>query len=244
MGDALIVRRTISGGGLSSTDAVLIVSVPTGASVTATKSGTTLTPTLWVKYSDNSYSSAIFSVSANTFDANAWTVTATHGANSESKTVVIDSNKEYEMYLLYQYIIYDSGVVTSGLTTTITNTNGTATLGSNYISFTMNSGNSQPRVVFYPIDLTLYSTLEADFHGPTNSNFNAVYAVYITNTPSTSVWSSSYKKQDVAVNANATVQMDISSYSGVYYVGVASTTNNASWANARSGGYCSKIRVF
>ena len=88
------------GGKLKGTDAVLIVTVPTGSTVTATKGGTTLTPTMWVKAADASLDCAIFSIPASQFDSTTpWTITATDGTNTASTTVLITTNKEYEVSL-------------------------------------------------------------------------------------------------------------------------------------------------
>lgn len=93
----------VGGGGsgkLKNTDAVLIVTVPTGSTVTATKGGTTLTPTMWVKAADNTLDCAIFIIPASQFDSTTpWTITATDGTNTASDTVLITTNKEYEVVL-------------------------------------------------------------------------------------------------------------------------------------------------
>lgn len=90
------------GGKLKDTDAVLVVTVPTGSTVTATKGGTTLTPTIWVKAADQALDCAIFSIPASQFDSTTpWTITATDGTNTASKTILIVSNKEYEVKLSY-----------------------------------------------------------------------------------------------------------------------------------------------
>lgn len=90
------------GGGLKNTDAVLIVTVPTGSTVTATKNGVTLTPTIWVQNADNTLDTAIFSIKASTFDSNAWTVTATLNGNTASDTVVVNGAYEYNIALYYR----------------------------------------------------------------------------------------------------------------------------------------------
>lgn len=90
------------GGSLKDTDAVLIVSVPTGSTVTATKGGVTLTPTIWVQNADNTTDTAIFSIKASTFDSNPWTVMATLNGDTASDTVVINSAKEYGMELSFR----------------------------------------------------------------------------------------------------------------------------------------------
>jgi len=96
------------GGGLSDTDAVLTVSVPTGSTVTAVKGGITLTPTIWVQDADNTLDYAIFSISPSMFDAvNPWTVTGTRGTDSDSQTVTISTNKQYEVSLSYILVLFE-----------------------------------------------------------------------------------------------------------------------------------------
>lgn len=88
------------GAGLKDTDAVLVVIAPTGSTITATKSGVTLTPTIWVKAADNALDSAIFSIKSSMFDSvNPWTITATDGSLTYSKEIIIDDNKEYSLDL-------------------------------------------------------------------------------------------------------------------------------------------------
>ena len=99
MGDALITRR--GGGGLKDTDAVLIVTVKTGSTVTATKGGVTLTPTIWTQNADNTLDSAIFSIPSSTFDTNAWTVTATLSGEIYRDTIIINASYEYNMEVYY-----------------------------------------------------------------------------------------------------------------------------------------------
>lgn len=100
-----------SGGGISSNDAVLLVTVPTGSTVTATKGGVALTPTMWMIAADNSLDVALFAISSSLFDAaNPWTVTATLGTGTASDTIIIDSNKQYDVGpLRYPLVLYDSG---------------------------------------------------------------------------------------------------------------------------------------
>lgn len=91
-----------SGGSLKDTDAVLIVTVPTGSTVTATKGGTTLTPTMWVKAADNTLDCAIFSIPASQFDSTTpWTIMATNGTDTASDTVLITTNQQYEVEIRY-----------------------------------------------------------------------------------------------------------------------------------------------
>lgn len=95
-------RSSGGGGGPSASDAILTVTVPTGSTVTATKGGVTLTPTLWVTAADATLDCALFVVTPAQFDSvNPWTVTATLGSDTASNTVIISSNEQYDLSLWY-----------------------------------------------------------------------------------------------------------------------------------------------
>ena len=105
------------GSGPSASDAILTVTVPTGSTVTMTKGGVTLTPTMWVQAADNTLDCALFVIPPSLFDAvNAWAVTATRGTtDTASDTITIDSNKEYDMVLKYSIFLFNDGVILSDL---------------------------------------------------------------------------------------------------------------------------------
>lgn len=98
------------GGGPSASDAILTVTVPTGSTVTATKGGVTLTPTMWVQAADATLDCALFVIAPAQFDATTpWTVTATRGTETASDTVTIDSNEQYDFLLSYGLLLIDNG---------------------------------------------------------------------------------------------------------------------------------------
>lgn len=98
------------GSGPSASDAILTVTVPTGSTVTAAKGGTTLTPTMWVQAADATLDCALFVIAPAQFDSvNPWTVTATLVTDSATATVLIDSNKQYDVELSYHYFLYNKG---------------------------------------------------------------------------------------------------------------------------------------
>ena len=97
-------------GGPSSSDAILTVTVPTGSAVTMTKGGITLTPTMWVQAADNTLDCALFVIAPSMFDSTTpWTVTATSGTDSATTTVLIDSNKQYDIELIFAPTIVRNG---------------------------------------------------------------------------------------------------------------------------------------
>lgn len=110
-GNPLIFGGSGGGGGPSASDAILTVTVPTGSTVTATKGGTTLTPTMWVQAADATLDCALFVIPAAQFDATTpWTVTATLRTDSATATVLIDSNNQYDLELSYHYYLYNKGI--------------------------------------------------------------------------------------------------------------------------------------
>lgn len=101
--------------GPSSSDAILIVTAPTGSTITATKGNITLTPTMWVQAADNTLDCTMFVISPSLFDSqNAWTVTATRGQDTATVTVTVDSNKQYDVFLSFNVYLVRNGVLQSG----------------------------------------------------------------------------------------------------------------------------------
>ena len=115
-------------GGLEDGNAILSVTVPADSTVTSTKGGVTLRPSLWLSGADVSTEVALFVFTPAQFDSvNLWTITATDGTNTASTTILITTNKEYEVTLsyyvpaIYQAVEYlqndesayiDTGIVT------------------------------------------------------------------------------------------------------------------------------------
>ena len=105
-GDPIILGRGGSGGPTAQ-DAILLATFPAGSTVSATKSGVTVTPTLWVSAADSSLEAALFVFAPAQFDlTNPWTITATDGASTASQSVLITTNKEYEVTIEYLTYIY------------------------------------------------------------------------------------------------------------------------------------------
>lgn len=99
------------GGGPSASDAILTVSVPTGSTVTATKGGVTLTPTMWVQAAYPTLDCALFVIAPNLFDTvNAWTVTATLSTDTASDTIIISTNNQYSVSFNFSHYYLFNGV--------------------------------------------------------------------------------------------------------------------------------------
>lgn len=111
-----MTRRSSGGGsGPSASDAILTVTAPTGSTVTATKGGVTLTPTMWVQAADATLDCALFVISPSLFDSqNPWTVTATLVQDTAVDTVTISENKQYDVFLSFNVYLVRNGVLQSG----------------------------------------------------------------------------------------------------------------------------------
>ena len=223
-------------GGLKATDAVLAAIAPTGSAVTMTKGSVTLTPTIWTTDADNTLDVAIFSVPASTFDANDWTVTATLNGETASRTIIIDSAKEYETELVYPLYLYHNGVnngITSqkvyGSTGTVslTNSNNILTCYNNYSSgqygITGYYGTSSSSV-----DVTKYRYLVATVTEVTlTANMQSRFGVINSVSGEMSSWSfAAVKVFSSAVNEETTFTLDISSITGSKRIGFGSFTGS------------------
>lgn len=170
------------GGKLKDSDAVLVVTVPTGSTVTATKGGTTLTPTMWVKAADNTLDCAIFSIPASQFDSTTpWTVTATLGTETASDTVTVNAANEYDVTLEYGLILFNYGATDYAFSAS----RSASSYGSGgyefiddylsvYAQWAQAAGSTNTN--FYcttAIDASKYSTLEVEY----KSNYSSILSI-------------------------------------------------------------------
>lgn len=122
------------GNGIPGNRAVLVARIPSGSTVTATKGGIVLTPMMWVSETYPDQDIALFVFAPAQFDSvNPWTITATDGTDTASDTILVTTNKEYEIELSYDLMLYDSGTFTQLYTTTNLTRGGTITDESTYI---------------------------------------------------------------------------------------------------------------
>lgn len=117
MGEAYILRRGGSGG-LSPNSAVIHVNAPTGSTITLTKGGITVKTIGPEKSHINSeyadYADWYIPISASNYGE--WTVTATLGNDTASKTVTINDNKTYDVLLTFHIFVIRNGTLQSGYT--------------------------------------------------------------------------------------------------------------------------------
>lgn len=154
-----LVFNMVGGGGPSASDAILTVTVPTGSTVTATKGGVTLTPTMWVQAADATLDCALIVIAPAQFDATTpWTVTATLGTDSTTATVTIDSNKQYDLSMAAKFFIRD-GVLVDPLFEIFGNV--TASQGSGVYTIQTTSNNTGG-IKSASVDLSRFTTIVLD----------------------------------------------------------------------------------
>ena len=111
-GTAITGTYTPTGGGLTSSDAILKVNAPSGSTVIITKNGTTITGAGFVDPIDSSIYNYYFIIDHSLFSSTGWTVTATSSVTGETATAqqVINAAGVYEMSLSYGFYLFKSGV--------------------------------------------------------------------------------------------------------------------------------------
>lgn len=224
------------GAGLKDTDAVLVVTVPTGSTVTATKGGVTLTPTMWVTYADPTLDVAIFSIKSSLFDAvNPWAVTATLGTKFANYSVTIDSACEYSVVVSYMlYIVKDGVYETTGYdlyNQLRTPHPVTVTDGDGYKVVTMDGIYLGGIVTRNKVNLADYSTLKAEMTTPSNATSWAGLWPSYGYSSDTEINNAAIARVQHTYNSKTLVSLDVSSYTSEAYVGVEITASTNRFVN-------------
>lgn len=227
---SLTINRIGGSGGVSESNAILMAHVPTGSTVTASKSGVILTPKMWVSGSTADEDVAMFIFSPAQFDSTTpWTITATDGMDTPSDTVLITSNKEYETELSFATYLYKDGDQYSS-TTGGWGGNGTYTLSASYIDVPLASGGDNVNVrTNAKIDLTDYATLYFEWDGSIQIGTGGtnltmwVASSQISNNgisaPSGATIQNQVGNSQTGTITLGTSQLDVSNLSGEYYIG-------------------------
>lgn len=177
-----LVNVQSGGGGPTAEDAILIVTLPAGSTVTAEKGSVTLVPTLWTAAADSSLEKALFVIEPEQFDSSTpWTVTATNGTDSASGTVTVDDNLGYELtlaYNLYLYRLGDECTATSGGWTLYRASGGSGSKESDHLHLGYSAASNR-MARFYTdnqIYFAGYSYLVADMIATGGTNLRVGYA--------------------------------------------------------------------
>lgn len=212
MGEAFLTRR---GGGAASggvKGAVIGVIFPEGATVSVSNG----TKTYTAKDTDGN---TAFSVEAGT-----WTVTAALGEDSDEKEVTVREGDFVTVELkFFSGLVYDNGKDYVGLEYVNVEGSGISlSKESDHLLMTkLSSGGQSAGFMCALIDISEYSKLTATFV-PANTGTHPFYiAVHSTNSPSyaTGPDGSAQMMQNTTKESD-TAELDISGFSGEYYVGI------------------------
>ena len=225
------------GGGFNANDAILHVQAPAHSIVTIAKGSYHKSDAGHERASDSSVYDYYFVVHQSQFDSvTPWTVTATLDSSTIQKPIIINAANEYDMVLYYSFYLLNgssynwdyslSNIITNGA---ITNQSGRVLLNTNVKS------TSYVYLRWVGVDLTGYNTISAYFvNGMSDVNIYGV--IWISDSPNVNKFgnSTAWSHQYFAKNESANVTLDVSQYSGVWYVAVGTDTNNSTWEGRRT----------
>lgn len=237
-----LIFGSSGGGGPSASDAILTVTVPTGSTVTATKGGVTLTPTMWVQAADNTLDCALFVIGPNLFDSvNAWTVTATLSGNTASDTVIISSNEQYDLAIYPPVYLVKNGTKIADFTG---QSHAVITQQSGYVNFSIDGNYAATFTSTDPVDLTKFSLISITIPNSGASYYRSGVVpslvigssrpIFSDQSSSTAYSNFSLVKMlssGTTISAN-NYTLDISNVSGAYYIGIAMTSANNPYIRA------------
>ena len=219
-----------SGGGPTDSDAILAVTVPSGSTVTMTKSNVTLTPTMWTTAEDANYECALFVISPIYFDFNDWTVVSTKSGDTggtATGSIKIPTNNQYSMRLEYNLFVFVSGKGAIVPLSTDSQSAASVTISTNSITIAY-SGTSYVRALWYntnAIDFSQFSSvvMEATVTNVRSSPFVFVADAIpvVTDGPTTSKFKST---QTVVVNTDV-YTLDLTNINVSGYIGFCGSAN-------------------
>lgn len=237
LADGTLAEGTASGG-ISSTDALLIVQAPAGYAVTISKGSTSMTSASGHRNAaDHSIYDHLFVIYQSQFDSTAWSISATDGTYTGTATVVVNSSDTfYVTSLVYScYLVYN-GLLTGQGITKYQNAN-TIIQNSGYVHF----GGGKDQVNIFTstnkLDLTRFSKLVivvTDGRGYYRSGKTPIICIGSSRPTASSATSSStitnikaYKHLRTSYGTfSGTFELDVSGYTGDYYIGICISGNN------------------
>lgn len=234
MSDAFITRRG-GGGGLSVLGAVLHVNAPVGSTITLAKGGVTVKVLDASKGHTNAGDSSLadwyYSVSSSNYGE--WTVTATKDAESASKTVTVNSNKQYDVAIAQKTII-DVNTMTLAELLAITRNVNTSRgynpqLKDGYFYFgTLQATDVCGWQITRQIDVTDYNYLVFSGYRFGRQDSNADFGFGDSLTGTNASYICNIAKRTVTTDALGDTVLDISGISGSYYFGIIRSSANIS----------------
>lgn len=105
------------GGGLNNRNALLRVTCPAGATVTAAKGGVTISPQIWTQAGSSLYMTAVFVLSPSKFDSQTpWVMTAVRNGQTKTASVIVSEAKEYDVPIAFEIYFIKNGLFTAEAT--------------------------------------------------------------------------------------------------------------------------------
>ena len=105
---SITINMVGGGGGISNNNALIVARIPSGSTVTATKGSLTLAPKMWASGTLSGMNVALFVLLPSQFDSSTpWTITATNGTSTASEDVLVTTNNEYDVTLVYNLVLWD-----------------------------------------------------------------------------------------------------------------------------------------
>lgn len=208
-------------------NAIIIAKVPTGSTVTATKSNISLSPTMWISAMEEDTDCALFVVPSKYFDSeNPWTIISTDGEYTASDTVLINANKEYEVKLSYRFYLFksESGPLIELRTATANGSYQWDITNERMYVQGANGWGGRGVQSRDEIDLTNYTQLVVDGYYTSPGGGSPQSASFITHTQIKSTGedqTASGQNRVAPINLPSSrriIRIDISSYNTAYYV--------------------------
>ena len=224
-------------GGLDFSKAIIHVIAPTGSTLTFSSGGSTigtLTPNDAISDGwETGYSDYFFPVSTSQYG----TITISSDPVLNSKSVTVSDVKLYTVYLVTQLDLYNAGSFASEYTYSTETQNATVTYDASRITLKGSNNRVQSAYVIWDnVDLSSFDHIYLYRSHPTDNN-NRYTGLFITQDPTvrTAMAASIVEHYSVPnATTSSITTLDISAYSGYWYVGVGYDTNGGSWNVGRT----------
>lgn len=214
-----------SGGGLSPNNAVIHITAQVGSSITLSK-GEVVAKVLppeksHINAKDSTMADWYYTINSSNYGS--WVVTATLGEDTQSDTINIDSNEQYDIILNYGYYIFRSG---HGALVSFNKFARGVNIYNDYIEVTNAVNGASYLQTSGSINLTNYKAFKVDAITTwvgTDSSWTG-RAVVRTNLPGTQPekpTNSTVASTNFTVSARQTYSVNISSLASSYYLGYA-----------------------
>lgn len=225
------------GGGFNANDAILHVQAPAHSIVTIAKGSYHKSDAGHERDSDQTVYDYYFVIHQSQFDSvTPWTVTATLDSNTIQKPIIINAANEYDMVLVYSFYLLNGSDYNWNYSRSNITTNGSITSQTGRVLLKTNAkSNAYVYIRWVAVDLTGYNTISAYFVNGMN-DVNVYGVVWISDSPSVNKYgnATACTHQYFAKSQSGNVTLDVSEYSGVWYVAVGTDTNNSTWEGART----------